>query len=793
MPTNREFIQALIAEGLNSYSGSPYLRIRRNITLDLIADRAEKLGLTVRFHEHKVYELTGRGKSVVFHQNAPENSVVSTSITPDKSLTKRFLGQRQLPVPQGRIFSDYNEALEYFSACTVPQVVKPNSGARSRGVSANVVTTAQFEKAWAAAFQATHGRVIVEDYITGDYLRVLVIGGKAVAAYVCVPAYVIGNGIDSVGEIIRQKNHLRRQNPSTMSQRNSIYRADLLETSGHTLDSVPASGQWVALTDVANIGAGGESLEVGDRVHPSLLRLGEQCVQAIPGLHVAGVDMIVKDFLAPAQPQNAVILELNSNPAFDDHVFPMYGKPVDIPGLMLDFVLRDERIGRKIEPNDGPVYQPSCGGAAFSRSYDVQMEVIQQAGHRNNLQVETISNLIFALSSEKQRLAFREGMSDRTTSVSRMASNRKDWTKRLLTSWGITTPQGESFTTEQRDQAWHFAEKLARPVVVKPRSGSGGRGVTVNISTREHFELAWEVACKGDVSTIVTEEFFSANDYRLFVVGDRVRAAAQRVPAYVIGDGRRTVQELIDVKNRLRRDNPYLGAKLIKITPMIEFNLQQQGMRADTVLNSGQHLRLHSVANIGSGGESRDVSDIMHAAFTEIAIKARMAIFNAPYVGVDLLAEDIARSPYEQRWMVIEVNANPDVALHHFPSVGTPRDAAGALVEHLFPECAGASIAQKSVQVLLTGKVQGVGYRDWIWRHAHLHALSGWVRNRDDGSVEAVFCGAPHAVDHMAVLCKSGPRRAVVDDCRVVPLETSGVRGFVVKDATAVVTLGVTQ
>ena len=777
---NNDFIQSIIDEGLNNYSDSPFLRRKRNIVIDLIVDRAEKRGLRTHYHENNVFEVIGYGKSVVFHQNAPENSVVATAITPNKSRTKRILAQRQLPVPQGRLFDEYEHALHYFLSCEMPQVVKPNAGALARGVTANITGAAEFEKAWASA-REEQNEVIVEDYIAGDYLRVFVIGGRAAGAFACVPAHVIGNGTDNITEIIAAKNKQRSLNPATKAY--PIKRIELLQSSGYLTESVPAAGQRVELTAVANVAAGGETIEVVDRIHPSLLVLAEQAVRAIPGLHVAGVDMIVKDYLASGLPHNAVILEINTNPALDDHVFPMYGKSVDIPDLLIDFVLRDDRIGQKTRAEDFPVYVSSCDERAFSRNYNLQIEVIKHAAHKHNLRVEELSSLIFTLSSETQSVGFNQGMSDRTTSVSRMASNRKDWTKRLLKTWGVTTPQGESFTVDQRESAWRFAQTLARPVVVKPRSGSGGKGVSVDVSTRDHFDVAWEFARKTKPRAILVEEFFRAHDFRLFVVGDRVRAAAQRVPAYLVGDGMHTLQELVDKKNQVRRTNPYLGSKLIKITDMMNFNLVQQGITTTTVLEEGQYLRLHSVANIGSGGESRDVSEIMHADFTPIAVRARKAVFDAAYAGIDLLAEDIAKAPHEQRWMVIEVNTNPDVALHHFPCEGVPRNAAGAILEHLFPEISSRKPAmEKSVSVLVKGKVQGVGYRSWVWRNAHLHALSGWVRNKPDGSVEAIFRGAPNAVENMLVLCKTGSTGTVVEDLVALPYEGKNTTGFIIDE-----------
>lgn len=781
---NDEFIRSLIAGGANDFSGTPYLKVRRNISLDLVEDEARERDVSVCFYDRKCFRLTGRSKAAVFHQNAPENSVVATSITPNKSLTKKILAQNGVTVPQGRIFDDYEEALRYFLARDRAQVVKPNTGSRSRGVTSGITTAAQFEAAW--QFAGNDGKhIVVEDFIYGDYLRVLVIGGKARGAFVCVPAHVTGDGKSTIAALIKRKNVTRRRNPATHIY--PIKRTDLLKAAGYTTESVPAAGETIALTTVANVAAGGETLEVVGLVHPALLALAEQAVGAIPRMHFAGVDIIVGDFRKPALPDNAVILEINSNPAFDDHVFPMYGAPVDIPRILVDFVMSSDDVGQKIGREDAASirirpYHASCGGASFLRSYAVQMQIIKQAAYRRNLAVEEYSPATFVIKGRQQHVAFHQGMSDRTTAVSRMASNLKDWTKQLLREAGVNTPDGESFEPDQLDSGWRFAESLGRPVVVKPVAGSGGKGVSVNVSTREHFELAWKLAREAKSRRIVVEEFLTANDYRLLVVGDSVCAAAQRIPAHVIGDGSHTVQELIDIKNRERQANPFLGAKAAKLTPMIEFNLAQQGLGAAAVPGKGQYLQLHAVANIGSGGDSRDVSGEMHPDFADIAVRARRAVFSPAHAGIDLLAEDITKSPHEQRWLVIEVNTNPDLALHHFPSEGAPRDAAGALIEHLFPETrVTAPDGEKSVSVTIRGHVHDVGFRKWIWRHAHLHAVSGWSRNNADGTVEAVLRGAPHAVDHLVAMCKSGPRRARVEEVVVQRYDQPVQDGFAIR------------
>jgi cyanophycin synthetase len=181
-------------------------------------------------------------------------------------------------------------------------------------------------------------------------------------------------------------------------------------------------------------------------------------------------------------------------------------------------------------------------------------------------------------------------------------------------------------------------------------------------------------------------------------------------------------------------------------------------------------VTLHAVANIGAGGESVDVTALVHPDSEDIAVRAAKTLPGALHAGLDLLAEDVSAPPAGQEWAVCEINSRPGLAMHHFPVSGRPRDAAGALIEHLFP---GSRICgpfeYRSVRTVISGQVTGVGFRQWIWRRAHRRGLTGLVRNLEAGQVEAIFSGAPHAVEDMVETCRAGPRKAVVTDVSVEP------------------------
>src|SRR5690606_1039023 len=120
-------------------------------------------------------------------------------------------------------------------------------------------------------------------------------------------------------------------------------------------------------------------------------------------------------------------------------------------------------------------------------------------------------------------------------------------------------------------------------------------------------------------------------------------------------------------------------------TSLMRRNLHRAGLSEESIVEAGRRIELHSVANIGIGGEAVDVTDRVHPAWADIAVRARRAVLDAWHAGIDLIAADISRPPDEQAWCIIEVNTNPDLGLHHFPMSGTPRDVAGILVESLFP------------------------------------------------------------------------------------------------------------
>ena len=194
-------------------------------------------------------------------------------------------------------------------------------------------------------------------------------------------------------------------------------------------------------------------------------------------------------------------------------------------------------------------------------------------------------------------------------------------TRTLLAEAGIPVPEGRPVSDAA--DAWAVAEEIGAPVVVKPRYGNQGRGVSVDLSSREEVEKAWAVA-REEESTVVVERFVSGGDYRVLVVGGKVVAAARRHPPTVVGDGRSTVRQLVDrVNEDPRRCCDHAGAlSPVRIDEVALAVLAEQGLSPESVPAAGITVLLRQNANLSTGGTSEDVTDSVHPDVAARAVEA---------------------------------------------------------------------------------------------------------------------------------------------------------------------------
>ncbi|MBI5927210.1 MAG: cyanophycin synthetase [Aquabacterium sp.] len=280
----------------------------------------------------------------------------------------------------------------------------------------------------------------------------------------------------------------------------------------------------------------------------------------------------------------------------------------------------------------------------------------------------------------KQRRIWAAEVDD-TSAVSESIAQDKDLTKRLLAAAGVPVPIGRP--VEDVDDAWVVAQEIGLPVVCKPQDGNQGKGVTVNITTREQLETAFKAA--ADIGDVMVEKYLPGNDFRLLVVGDRLVAAARRDPPHVIGDGTHTVRELVDKVNADPRRGEGHATSLTKIRfdDIAIARLSDQGLKPETVPEKGRRVILRNNANLSTGGTATDVTDDVHPEVAARAIAAAQTI-GLEICGVDVLAESVHKPLEDQNGGIVEVNAAPGLRMHLSPSYGKGRNVGEAMVAKMY-------------------------------------------------------------------------------------------------------------
>ncbi len=270
---------------------------------------------------------------------------------------------------------------------------------------------------------------------------------------------------------------------------------------------------------------------------------------------------------------------------------------------------------------------------------------------------------------------------DSTSAIAESIAQDKDLSKSLLAAAGVPVPTGRP--VKDADDAWAAALEIGLPVVLKPQDGNQGKGVTVNVVTREHLGIAYRAA--AEIGEVMVEKFLPGSDFRLLVVGDKLVAAARREPPHVIGDGRHTVRELVDLVNTdpRRGDGHATSLTRIRFDEIAVARLGVQGLTPDDVPDKGRRVILRNNANLSTGGTATDVTDDVHPEVAARAVAAAQ-IVGLDICGVDVVCETV-HSPLEsQSGGIVEVNAAPGLRMHLSPSYGKGRHVGEAMVSHLF-------------------------------------------------------------------------------------------------------------
>ncbi|TRU20111.1 MAG: cyanophycin synthetase [Microcystis aeruginosa Ma_MB_S_20031200_S102] len=262
----------------------------------------------------------------------------------------------------------------------------------------------------------------------------------------------------------------------------------------------------------------------------------------------------------------------------------------------------------------------------------------------------------------------------------------KEGTKTILKDGGIPVPRGT--VIQYLDELSAAIEEVGGfPIVIKPLDGNHGRGISIDVKNQQEAEEAYDLASSASKTrSVIVERYYKGTDHRILVINGKVAAVAERIPAHVVGDGRSTVEELIDITNRDPNRGDGHANVLTKITiDKTALNvLEKQGYELTSILAHGEIAYLRATANLSTGGIAVDRTDEIHPENVWIAQRVAKLI-GLDIAGIDVVTEDIRKPLKEVDGVIVEVNAAPGFRMHVAPSRGLPRNIAAPVIDMLFP------------------------------------------------------------------------------------------------------------
>ncbi len=292
-------------------------------------------------------------------------------------------------------------------------------------------------------------------------------------------------------------------------------------------------------------------------------------------------------------------------------------------------------------------------------------------------------NSLIQLGAGVNQMRFQATITCKTSNIAVDIACNKEQTKKMLDDASIPVAKGDICYDEE--DLKDTIDDIGYPIVIKPLDGNHGKGASINVTN-------WEDAVKGlkhakEYSRrVIVEKFVTGFDFRVLVINNEVIAAAQRVPAHVIGNGKNTIQELIDITNEDPRRGYGHENVLTEITidRTTERLIDNAGYTLGSVLPEDETLYLKSTANLSTGGTSVDVTDLMHPENVFIAERISRVI-GLDICGIDIMAPNLTQSLKENGGVILEVNAAPGFRMHLAPSEGLPRNVAAPVIDMLYP------------------------------------------------------------------------------------------------------------
>ena len=316
---------------------------------------------------------------------------------------------------------------------------------------------------------------------------------------------------------------------------------------------------------------------------------------------------------------------------------------------------------------------------------ELSTQILMKESIKRGIKTELIDrsdNFISLTKDNKIEYVKQATKTSKDNYITILAMENKVVTKKILQINDIKVPDGSEFDNMD-DAISEIDNFINKPIVIKPKSTNFGTGISIfpQGSNKEDIKRAFEIAFKYD-NTVLVEEFISGKEYRFLVIGDKVVGILHRVPANVVGDGEKSIRQLVEIKNQspLRGKGYKTPLEKINLDESAALFLKHRGLDFDYIPKKDETVYLRENSNISTGGDSIDYTDDIPQKFKDIAVRASKSI-GANICGVDMMIDDYTNE--SSQYAIIELNFNPAIHIHSYPYIGKEREVAKEILEIL--------------------------------------------------------------------------------------------------------------
>ena len=316
---------------------------------------------------------------------------------------------------------------------------------------------------------------------------------------------------------------------------------------------------------------------------------------------------------------------------------------------------------------------------------ELSTQILMKEAIKRGIKTELIDrsdNFISLTKDNKIEYVKQATKTSKDNYITVLAMENKVVTKKILQINDIKVPDGSEFDNID-DAISEIDNFINKPIVIKPKSTNFGTGISIfpQGANKEDIKRAFEIAFKYD-NTVLVEEFISGKEYRFLVIGDKVVGILHRVPANVVGNGEKSIRQLVEIKNQspLRGKGYKTPLEKINLDESAALFLKHRGLDFDYIPKKDETVYLRENSNISTGGDSIDYTDDIPQKFKDIAVRASKSI-GANICGVDMMIDDYTNE--SSQYAIIELNFNPAIHIHSYPYIGKEREVAKEILEIL--------------------------------------------------------------------------------------------------------------